>query len=132
MPRKIKSLQSILDQIPESPLDAETIRRLSKRGEEFLRLREYVRGIVELFPMVSRHVQMRRSGRCHIGHCPFHDDKTGSFYVFPSEGHWRCHGSCNTGGDIVDFMAKMADCSVEEALLRLKIAVEEVERKSHV
>jgi DNA primase len=36
-------------------------------------------------------------------HCPFHEDKTPSFHVYPGDGGWFCHGACQKGGSIYDF-----------------------------
>jgi DNA primase len=54
--------------------------------------------------------------------CPFHDDKTPSFQVYPKTGTWTCFsGKCTTGsGDQVDFIMKHEGISKHEAILKAK------------
>jgi DNA primase len=42
-----------------------------------------------------------------VGRCPFHDDRTPSFVVSPVKNLWRCHGACQTGGSVVDFVMRV-------------------------
>jgi hypothetical protein len=50
--------------------------------------------------------------------CPFHEEKTPSFVVFP-DGGWKCFG-CGASGDVVDFVAKMESISISEAVKKIK------------
>lgn len=54
--------------------------------------------------------------------CPFHDDKTPSFQVYPKTGTWTCFSSnCNAGsGDQVDFIMKKEGITKHEAILKAK------------
>jgi len=40
------------------------------------------------------------------GRCPFHEERTPSFYVFTDSDRWRCFGACAEGGDVYDLMKK--------------------------
>jgi len=42
-----------------------------------------------------------------VGCCPFHDDRSPSFVVSPSKNLWRCHGACQTGGSVIDFVMRV-------------------------
>lgn len=54
---------------------------------------------------VRRIVDLKRSGSSYVGRCPFHDDRTPSFHVYPEEGdyHYHCFG-CGAHGDAVDWL----------------------------
>lgn len=47
--------------------------------------------------------------------CPFHAEKTGSFYVTKT-GFWHCYGKCNRGGDVIDFICLKNGLSFVETL----------------
>lgn len=61
---------------------------------------------IDLAEHVGRHVQLSRAGRNLKGLCPFHAEKTPSFYVFPDRQSWRCFGQCAEGGDLFSFEQK--------------------------
>lgn len=42
-----------------------------------------------------------------VGSCPFHEDRHPSFVVSPSKNLWRCHGACQTGGSVIDFVMRI-------------------------
>ena len=42
-----------------------------------------VKESVDVVDVIGRHVTLKRSGRSYKGLCPFHDEKTPSFHVFP-------------------------------------------------
>ncbi len=52
------------------------------------------------------------------GLCPFHDEKTPSFHVRPSHGHFHCFG-CGEGGDVYSFLQKIEHISFAEAVEQL-------------
>jgi DNA primase catalytic core len=54
--------------------------------------------------------------------CPFHDDKTPSFQVYPKTGTWTCFsGNCPAGsGDQVDFIMKYEGITKHQAILKAK------------
>jgi DNA primase len=60
---------------------------------------------VSLSDLVGAHVKLSREGDEHRGLCPFHKEKTPSFYVFPAKvGHrYRCFG-CGADGDCIDWI----------------------------
>ena len=80
--------------------------------EEFLQELKY-RCDVE--SIISRYVNLRRSGRSLVGLCPFHSEKTPSFHVYPENQSFYCFG-CETGGDIVTFIRKIENLDYVEAV----------------
>lgn len=45
-------------------------------------------------------------------HCPFHNERTPSFYVDTRKETWRCYGACNCGGDVIDFIQMWMNRSI--------------------
>jgi len=84
------------------------------------RLREQA-DIVEI---VSAYTPLKRAGRSHKGCCPFHDEKTPSFHVYPEDGGYHCFG-CQEHGSVFDFLMKRGGLSFREAL-------EEVSRQTGI
>ncbi len=68
---------------------------------------------------IGRSVQLRKSGKNYRGLCPFHNEKTPSFYVFTDSGIWRCFGSCGEGGDVLAYVQKRENLDFREALRTL-------------
>lgn len=65
--------------------------------------------------VVSRYVNLRRSGKSLVGLCPFHSEKTPSFHVYPDDQHFYCFG-CETGGDVITFIRKIENLEYREAV----------------
>lgn len=61
--------------------------------------------------------ELKRSGTRHVGLCPFHAEKTASFYVF-NDNHYKCWG-CGEYGDVIDFVQKLHGLSFRDALKHL-------------
>ncbi len=53
--------------------------------------------------VVSSYVDIKRGGRNPKGLCPFHNEKTPSFTLYPENGSFYCFG-CGTGGDVIRFI----------------------------
>jgi hypothetical protein len=61
-------------------------------------------------------VELRPAGPGRLkGLCPFHQERTGSFFVFQDRGRWHCFG-CGEHGDAIDFIRRLRGCSFREAL----------------
>jgi len=61
----------------------------------------------DILAVVGRHVQLKKSGRSYKGCCPFHNEKTPSFYVTPEKRMWKCFG-CGAGGDAIAFLIRQS------------------------
>ncbi|MEO6904277.1 MAG: DNA primase [Bacteroidia bacterium] len=65
--------------------------------------------------VVGDYVTLKKRGVNLIGLCPFHDEKTPSFYVSPIKGIYKCFG-CAKGGNAVNFVMEKEQMSYPEAL----------------
>lgn len=65
--------------------------------------------------VVSRYVNLRKSGRNLVGLCPFHNEKTPSFNVYTDDQHFFCFG-CEVGGDVITFIRKIENLDYLEAV----------------
>tara|TARA_B100001123_G_scaffold404978_2_gene494922 strand:+ start:4144 stop:5991 length:1848 start_codon:yes stop_codon:yes gene_type:complete len=65
---------------------------------------------------IGRSVKLQKAGRNFRALCPFHTEKTPSFYLFTDRGTWRCFGSCGEGGDVFAFVQKRENVDFREAL----------------
>jgi len=62
---------------------------------------------IDIVDLVSASVDLKRSGKNYTGYCPFHpNSRTPALVVFPDTGTWRCFGSCNEGGSVIDWVLK--------------------------
>src|SRR5256714_8536569 len=73
---------------------------------------------ISLVGLVGRRVRLTRKGREHAGLCPFHNEKTPSFYVVEDKGFFHCFG-CGAHGDAIDFVTRADKLSFAEAVEKL-------------
>ena len=66
---------------------------------------EEVRERADIVSVVSRYVELKKSGRSFKGMCPFHQEKTASFHVTPDLQRFHCFG-CEVGGDAIAFLQR--------------------------
>jgi DNA primase len=78
-----------------------------------------IKGRVDILELVSSYIPLQKSGRSYKANCPFHQEKTPSFFVFPDRQSWRCFGACATGGDVFSFVMRADNLEFPEALRRL-------------
>lgn len=78
--------------------------------------------------VVGDFVTLKRRGANFVACCPFHNEKTPSFYVSPAKGIFKCFG-CGKAGSAVGFVMEQEHCSYSEALhyLARKYNIEVVE-----
>ena len=84
----------------------------------------------QIVDVVSDFVTLKKRGVNYIGLCPFHDDKTPSFYVSPAKGLCKCF-ACGKGGNAVHFIMEHEQMTYPEALkwLAKKYHIEVKERE---
>ncbi len=79
---------------------------------------EEIKSRLSIEDVVGRTVDLRRSGASLKGLCPFHEERTPSFYVSPARGTYHCFG-CGKGGDIFSFVMETGRVAFPEALKEL-------------
>ena len=78
-----------------------------------------IKAKLDLVEYIGRTTKLTKAGRNFRGLCPFHTEKTPSFYVFPDRDHWRCFGACGEGGDLFAFVQKREQVDFRTALREL-------------
>ncbi len=74
-----------------------------------------IRNSNNILDVVSQYVVLKRSGRSYSGLCPFHKEKSPSFYVSPDKQIFHCFG-CGEGGDVFGFIRKIENITFKEAV----------------
>lgn len=84
----------------------------------------------QIVDVVSQYVTLKRRGINYVGLCPFHSDKTPSFYVSPAKNICKCF-ACGEGGTAVHFIMKHEQLTYYDALkfLARKYGIEVQERE---
>ncbi|HZC76929.1 MAG TPA: CHC2 zinc finger domain-containing protein, partial [Ktedonobacterales bacterium] len=79
---------------------------------------ERIKQKLDIVEEIGAVVPLKKSGKAFKGLCPFHGERTPSFYVSPEHGTWKCFG-CGEGGDIFTFVEKQQGLDFREALAQL-------------
>jgi DNA primase len=74
-----------------------------------------LRNQADIVRIVSDYVTLKKKGRDYTACCPFHHEKTPSFYVSPGKQFYKCFG-CGEFGSVFDFVMKMEGCGFPEAV----------------
>ncbi|MFN4179321.1 MAG: DNA primase [Armatimonadota bacterium] len=77
-----------------------------------------IRDQANIVEVVSAYVRLLPAGKNYKALCPFHQEKTPSFYVSPEKGLWHCFG-CGAGGDVIDFVQRIEGLTFTEAIAKL-------------
>src|SRR3990167_4037364 len=79
-----------------------------------MNLFSYIKQKTPILDVVSQYVSLKRAGMYWKSSCPFHAEKTASFTVSPHRDIFYCFG-CHKGGDAIEFICAMEQCSPLEA-----------------
>ncbi len=74
-----------------------------------------VRGRADIVEIIGESVSLKKAGREFKANCPFHDEKTPSFYVVPHKGFYKCFG-CGKAGSVFDFLMERQGMDFVEAV----------------
>ena len=83
-----------------------------------------IKARLSIVDVIQGFVSLKKSGKNHIGLCPFHDDNNPSMQVNDERGFFHCF-SCGAGGDVFGFLMRYSNIGFREAL-------EELARKAGV
>ncbi len=75
-----------------------------------------IKAKLDVVDLISGYLSLQKSGASFKGLCPFHSEKTPSFFVFPNRQSWRCFGACATGGDVFSFYMQRENVDFRQAL----------------
>ena len=64
-------------------------------------------------------MNLRRKGSLYSSSCPFHNEKTPSFFVYPESNSYHCFG-CGAHGDVISLAEQLYNNQFKEAVMRLQ------------
>jgi DNA primase len=86
--------------------------------DRFQEVKQRVKEATDVVALIEPYVTLKRRGKTLIGLCPFHQEKTPSFTVYPESQSFYCFG-CSKAGDVFTFLIEREGLTFRDALERL-------------
>lgn len=81
---------------------------------------DQIKQALSIVDVVGKYVELKKAGINYAARCPFHNEKTPSFYVSPERNTFKCFG-CGEGGDIFTFIEKIEGLEFKEVLEKFSL-----------
>ncbi len=82
---------------------------------DYQKIIEEIKEKVDIVDFIGEFIDLKKTGQNYRALCPFHSEKTPSFFVSPSKKIWHCFG-CGKGGDVLTFLMEYENIDFYEAL----------------
>src|SRR3989344_2690996 len=76
---------------------------------------DQIKSRIDILSLVESYIKLEKAGKSWKGKCPFHNEKTPSFFVSPERGSYYCFG-CGASGDIFTFVEEFEGLDFKGAL----------------
>ena len=100
-----------------------------------MEIKDQIKRALSIVDVVSLYVNLKPAGKYFKALCPFHTEKTPSFFVMPEKDTYTCYG-CNRFGDIFTMVQEMENLSFPEAMNflidRFQIPIQKTEYKESI
>ncbi len=83
--------------------------------DRFEEAKQAIKDAIDLVDLVQEHAPLTRRGRLFVARCPFHQERTPSFTVYPDTQHFKCYG-CGIAGDAFSFVMEREGLGFRDAM----------------